>query len=110
MEERRGRRSETSPGEERGNETVKVVIILHGSVESTKRRQLSGFVDKPRESCTGATWNAACIVPRHRCVTWGPFGTRLEKLILSYFAFSTTMSEIGRRVNKVGFYRWQLVS
>ena len=69
MEEIRGRRSEASPGEERGNETVKVVIILDGSVEPTKLRQLIGFVDEPRESCTGATWNAACIAPRHICVT-----------------------------------------
>ena len=32
MEVRRGRRGQTSPGEERGNETGKVAIA-HGSVE-----------------------------------------------------------------------------
>ena len=64
MEERRGRCSETSPGEKRGNKPGKAVIILQGRVEPAKQRQLIGLVDEPRESCADATWNETRIEPR----------------------------------------------
>ena len=51
MEERRGRRGYTSPGEERGNETGKVVIA-HGSVEFCEATPI-GLADESRESLYG---------------------------------------------------------
>ena len=48
MEEIRGRRGETSPGEERGSETGEVVIA-HGSVESCEATPIDP-VDESKES------------------------------------------------------------
>ena len=48
---KRGRRGQTSPGEERGNETVKVAIA-HGSVESCKARPI-GLSNESKESLYG---------------------------------------------------------
>ena len=47
-EGRRGRRDQTSSGNERGNETGKVAIA-HGSVESCEATPI-GLVDKSQES------------------------------------------------------------
>ena len=51
MEKRRGRRGQTSPGEERGNETGKVVIA-HGSVEFCEATSI-GLADESKESLYG---------------------------------------------------------
>ena len=51
VEEGRGRCSETSPGEEKGNETRKVVIVL-GSVEFCEARPI-GLADESKESLYG---------------------------------------------------------
>ena len=51
VEERRGRRGSTSPGEERGNETGKVVIA-HGSVEFCEATPI-GLADESKESFYG---------------------------------------------------------
>ena len=55
----RGRRGSTSPGEERVNETGKVVIG-HGSVEFCEATPI-GLVDGPKESCTGARRTETCL-------------------------------------------------
>ena len=41
LEKRRGRCGLTSPGEERGNETGRRVVIVHGSVEPAKWQHLA---------------------------------------------------------------------
>ena len=51
MEGRRGRRGQTSPGEERGNETGKVAIA-HGSVECCEAAPI-GLADESYESLYG---------------------------------------------------------
>ena len=51
MEEIRGRRGQTSPGEERCNETGKVVIA-HGSVEFCEATPI-GLADESKESLYG---------------------------------------------------------
>ena len=48
MEETRGRGGEASPGEERGNETGKVVIA-HGSIEFCEATPI-GLVDEAKNS------------------------------------------------------------
>ena len=48
MEEIRGRRVQTSPGEERGNETGNFVGIEHGSVEFCKAIPI-GLLDEPKK-------------------------------------------------------------
>ena len=51
MEERRCRRGQTSPGEERGNETEKVVIA-HGRVQFYEATPI-GLADESKESLYG---------------------------------------------------------
>ena len=51
MEKIRGRCGQTSPGEERGNETGKIVTA-HGSVESCEATPI-GLADEPKESLYG---------------------------------------------------------
>ena len=51
MEKRRGRRGQTSPGTERGNETGEVVIA-HGSVEFCEAIPI-GLADETKESLYG---------------------------------------------------------
>ena len=51
MEGRRGRRGQTSPGEDRGNETGKVAIA-HGSVEGCEAAPI-GRADESYESLYG---------------------------------------------------------
>ena len=51
MEGRRGRRGQTSPGEERGNETGKVVIA-HGSVYFCEATPI-GLPDESKKSLYG---------------------------------------------------------
>ena len=51
MEERRGDAARKSPGEERGNETGKVVIA-HGSVEFCEATPI-GLADESKESSYG---------------------------------------------------------
>ena len=51
MEGRRGRRGQTSPGEERGSETGKFAIA-HGSVEFCEATPI-GLADESRESLYG---------------------------------------------------------
>ena len=51
MEKRRGRHAQTSPGEERGNETGKIVIA-HGSVEFYEATPI-GLPDESKESLYG---------------------------------------------------------
>ena len=51
VEERRGRCGSTSPGEERGNETGKV-ITAHGSVELCQATRI-GLVDESKEFLYG---------------------------------------------------------
>ena len=51
MEKRRGRRGQISPGEERDNETGKVVIV-HGSVKFCEATPI-GLADKSKESLYG---------------------------------------------------------
>ena len=51
VEGRRGRRGQTSPGEERGNETEKVAIA-HGSVEFCEATPI-GLADESKESLYG---------------------------------------------------------
>ena len=51
MERRIGRRGQTSPGEERGNETGKVAIA-HGSVEFCEATPI-GLADESQESLYG---------------------------------------------------------
>ena len=51
MEERRGRRGQTSPGEERDNETGKMVIA-HGSVEFCEATPI-GLADESKEYLYG---------------------------------------------------------
>ena len=63
MEEIRGRRVETPPGEKRGNETGKVGIV-HGSVEPTKRHQLA-LPTSRKNPCTDARRTETCVAPRH---------------------------------------------
>ena len=65
VEERRGRRDWTSPGEERGNETGKV-IIAHGNVESgtTVRNKRHGAEDSSGQDRMGGytRWPEAYLV------------------------------------------------
>ena len=49
MEGRRGRRGQTSPGEERGNETTGKVAIAHGSVEYCEATPI-GLADESYEA------------------------------------------------------------
>ena len=51
MKKRRGRRGQTSPGEEPGNETGKV-DIAHGSVEFCEAASI-GLADESKESLYG---------------------------------------------------------
>ena len=51
VEARRGRRDQTSPGEERGNETGKVAIA-HGSVEFCEATPI-GLAEESKESLYG---------------------------------------------------------
>ena len=51
MEERKGRRDQSSPGEEIGNETGKVTIA-HGSVDFCEATPI-GQADESRESLYG---------------------------------------------------------
>ena len=59
VEERRGRRGETSP-EERGNEIGKVAIA-HGSVEFREATPID-LADESKESLYG---RKTCLAPRH---------------------------------------------
>ena len=52
VEKRRGRRGQTSPGEERGNETGKVVIAHGRRVEFCEATPI-GLVDESKESLYG---------------------------------------------------------
>ena len=68
MEARRGRRGQTLPGEERGNETGKVAIA-HGSVEFYEATPI-GLADESWESLSGYETDRdhlrnACVAPRH---------------------------------------------
>ena len=54
MEEIRGRRGETSPGEERGSETGKVVIA-HGSVESCEATPIGPAAESKKFLCRRET-------------------------------------------------------
>ena len=108
VEERRGRRGYTSPGEERDNETGKVVIA-HGSVEFCEATPI-GLVDEPEESCTaGARRTKTCVEPKHEDAS-GDFylifyeraewGGELHCPIFSFcslFSVQQTTSGIGHR-------------
>ena len=62
VEERRGRRGWTSPGEERSNETGKLVIA-NGSVEFCEATP-TGLVDEPKVyPCTDARPTETCVAP-----------------------------------------------
>ena len=77
------------PGEERDNETGKVVIA-HGSVEFCEAT-LIGLVDEPKEPCAGARRTETCVAPRHvdaSCdfyfifserAAWGGYAARLSR-------------------------------
>ena len=51
MEERRGRRGYTLPGEDKGNEAEKVIIV-HGSIEYCEVTPI-GLADESKESLYG---------------------------------------------------------
>ena len=53
MEEIRGRRGQTSPGEERGNETGKKAVIAHGSSVEFCEATPIGLADESKESWYG---------------------------------------------------------
>ena len=66
MEGRRGRRGQTSPGEERGNETGKVAIT-HGSVEFCEATPI-GLAAESQKSLYGRETDRdhlPCVTPRH---------------------------------------------
>ena len=63
MEKRRGRRGQTSPGEERGNEIGKVVVA-QGSVKYYEAIPI-GLVNESKESCTDARRTETCAAARH---------------------------------------------
>ena len=52
VEKKIERRSQTSPGEERGNETGKIVIA-HGSVEFCEATPIGLVADESKESLNG---------------------------------------------------------
>ena len=57
MEKRRGRPGQTSPGEERGNETGKVVIAHGGSSAEFCEAAPIGLADESKESLYGRETN-----------------------------------------------------
>ena len=94
MKKRRGRRGQTSPGEERGNETGKVFIV-HGRVEFYEATPM-GLADESKESLYGRETGRDLRNAELRSVTL--LFMLPDFFFFFFFLVYQTMSGIGHRV------------